>query len=231
MVRVSIVLTPIRISTITVSILGARSAMDVFPFLDTRTKYRSLMVSPSFHCDLDSRRTDGLYLCQYASVLCVVPVVGMMCGNATVIFETRQDPAASRPEVCRPLAVETLRLALMPTIHQTSELGNRSSHSHFCYILQPSFRFSVSVNGITAILGMMTTPAILDPVDARPHVLRRSCGDAVQVAVSFVEQAWTLAMNCFKHLQQEDESIFGGSSGQVVIGAYPRRSAEVIGLG
>ncbi|KAH9970813.1 hypothetical protein BJV74DRAFT_866374 [Russula compacta] len=57
MVHVSIVLTPMRVPTIPVSILGARFAMDVFP-----TIYRSLV---------------------YASVRCVVPVMGILCGNAT----------------------------------------------------------------------------------------------------------------------------------------------------
>ncbi|KAH9980465.1 hypothetical protein BJV74DRAFT_856852, partial [Russula compacta] len=60
LVHVSIVLTPMRVSTIPVSISGARFAMDVFP-----TIYRSLV------------------LCQYASVRCVVDVMGMLCENAT----------------------------------------------------------------------------------------------------------------------------------------------------
>jgi len=70
-----------------------------------------------------------------------IPIVGMLCGNAIAgvmvsqsyilkeLDENRDKTetllayGASRLEACRPLAVEALRLALMPTINQMSVMG------------------------------------------------------------------------------------------------------------
>jgi hypothetical protein len=74
-------------------------------------------------------------------------------------------PGASPLEARRPLAIEALRLGLMPTINQMRYVSARSTHT-FPFILPSSCDgfFLASVMGIVAIPGMMVR-AILDGAD------------------------------------------------------------------
>ena len=74
-------------------------------------------------------------------------------------------PGASRLEARRPLAVEALRLALMPTINQMRYVTARSTHTFLLIPPSSCDGFSLaSVMGIVAIPGMMVR-AILDGAD------------------------------------------------------------------
>ncbi|KAH9978439.1 UPF0014-domain-containing protein [Russula vinacea] len=179
-------------STIPVSILGVRFSMSVFPFWTPEQ---------------------------------FIPVVGMLCGNAVVgvlivlssilkELEENSDKTetllafgASRFEACRPLAVESLSLALMPTINQMSVMGLISipgmmtgailggANVDQAARLQMIIMFMISAsNALSCMIVTLFTLYVCvdsehrirsDRIYTRPHPFRRASSSAVRAL--FVE--------------------------------------------
>ncbi|KAF8501786.1 UPF0014-domain-containing protein [Russula emetica] len=177
-------------STIPVSILGVKFAMRVFPFW-TPVQY--------------------------------IPVVGMLCGNAIggvlvsqsfILKELDENHdktetllafGASRFEACRPLAIESLRLALMPTINQMSVMGIISIPGMMTGAilggadvgqaarLQMIIMFMISASSVLAciIVTLFTLHVCVDSeqrirkdrIHKRPHAFRRASSDGIRAVM------------------------------------------------
>jgi len=191
------VLIALLASTIPVSILGLKFAMHIFPFWTPEQ---------------------------------FIPIVGMMCGNAVggvlvlqsfILKELDENHdktetllafGASRFEACRPLAVEALRLALMPIITQMSVIGIISIPGTMTGAIlggadvEPAARlqmiimFMISASSVLAcmIVTLFTLYMCVDSehrirgdrIYTRPHPFRRAGSVVVWAAVSSVRRAW-----------------------------------------
>ncbi|KAI0306206.1 hypothetical protein B0F90DRAFT_1697057 [Multifurca ochricompacta] len=176
----SAVLVAMLAGTIPISILGARFAMDVVPFWTPE---------------------------QY------IPVVGMLCGNAIVgvsvalsyilkeLDENRDKTetllafGASRFEACRPLAVEALRLSLMPTINQMRADVQQAAR------LQMIIMFMIAASsGLSSIITTMFVLSVcVDSehrirkdrirIEVRRYALRRTRSEVMRV-ISGTTASW-----------------------------------------
>ncbi|KAF8498559.1 UPF0014-domain-containing protein [Russula emetica] len=198
-------------STIPVSILGAQFAMRVFPFWTPE---------------------------QY------IPVVGMLCGNAIggvlvsqsfILKELDENHdktetllafGASRFEACRPLAIESLRLALMPTINRMSVMGVISIPGMMTGAilggadvgqaarLQMIIMFMISASSVLAcvIVTLFTLHVCVDSeqrirkdrIHKRPHAFRRASSDGIRAVIGSVRRAWILFTGSVKQLIVND---------------------------
>jgi len=220
------VLVAMMASTIPVSILGVKFAMRVVPFWTPEQ---------------------------------FIPVMGMLCGNAIATImvsqsyvlkeldenrdktETLLAFGASRFEACRPLAVDALRLALMPIVNQMSVIGIISipgmmtgailggANVEQAARLQMIIMFMISASsGLSCIAATLFT--LYECVDSehrirgdriytRPHALHRFTSETVRAVVGTVwaivdsvRRTWDLAV---KRMLREKVVVVGsnGASG------------------
>ncbi|KAI0248908.1 UPF0014-domain-containing protein [Lactifluus subvellereus] len=214
------VLAAMLVSTIPTSILGARFAMGIVPFWRPE---------------------------QY------IPVVGMLCGNAIsgvsvtlgyVLRELDENRdktetllafGASRFEACRPLVVNALRLALMPTINAMSVMGiiaipgmmtgailggadvqqaarlqmiimfMIAASSALSSIIATFFALSVCIDSEHRIRG--------DRIESPPHALYRASSDALQAIVGALRSTWSrLVGKAQQHQVRKDSNTRGTDS-------------------
>ncbi|KAN0132361.1 Uncharacterized protein family (UPF0014) domain containing protein [Lactarius tabidus] len=201
-----IVFVAMLVSTVPMSILGAHFAMSVRPFW----------------------KPD-----QY------IPVIGMLCGNAiagvsvTLSYvlkeldenkdktETYLAFGASRFEACRPLAVDALRLSLMPVINQMSVTGIIAIPGMMSGAIlggadvQQAARLQMIIMFmITASCGLACIVATLlainvcvdsehrirnERIDSRPHALSRTSSAAVGAVGSAIQRTWIRFASIWKH--------------------------------
>jgi len=201
-----IVLFAMLVSTVPISTVGAHFAMGVQPFW-TPAQY--------------------------------IPVIGMLCGNAisgvavtlSYVFkeldenrdktETYLAFGASRFEACRPLAVDALRLSLMPVINQMSVTGIIAIPGMMsgailggADVLQAARLQMVIMFMITASCALACIIATFlalsvcvdgehrirsERIDSRHHSLRRASSAAVGAVVSAVQRAWIRFAGFWKH--------------------------------
>ncbi|KAH9980462.1 hypothetical protein BJV74DRAFT_779476 [Russula compacta] len=214
------VLFAMLVSTVPVSILGAHFAMRVAPFW-TPDQF--------------------------------IPIMGMMCGNAITgvtvsqsyvlkeLDENRDKTetllafGASRFEACRPLAVETLRLALLPTINQMSVIGIIAipgmmtgailggADVQQAARLQMIIVFMISASCVlSCMIATLFTLSVCvdsehrirgDRIDTRPHALQRATGAAVRAVVGAVRGVWIFIVGGVKQILPREEEIVGNSHG------------------
>lgn len=206
------------VSTVPMSIIGARFAMSVRPFW-TPDQYIPVL-----------------------GMLCGNAIAGVSMTLSYVLKELDENRdktetylafGASRFEACRPLVAEGLRLSLMPTINQMSVTGiiaipgmmsgailggadvqqaarlqmiimfMIAASSALACIVATLLALSVCVDGEHRIRG--------ERIDRRPHVLRRTSSGAVGAVASAACRAWTRIASSWKHHRVHDGS--GNGSG------------------
>jgi len=201
---------------------------------------------------------DGIWP-TYLLLVCVwhvVPVVGMLCGNAVVgvlivlssilkELEENHDKTetllafgASRFEACRPLAVESLSLALMPTINQMSVMGLISipgmmtgailggANVNQAARLQMIIMFMISAsNALSCIIMTLFTLYVCvdsqhrirgDRIYTRPHPFRRAGSSAVRAVVGSMRRAWITLSGSVKQLCLEGVVVNNGNDGHSI---------------
>jgi uncharacterized protein (TIGR00245 family) len=206
-----IVFIAMLVSTVPMSILGARFAMGVRPFW-TPDQY--------------------------------IPVIGMLCGNAiagvsvTLSYllkeldenkdktETYLAFGASRFEACRPLAVEALRLSLMPVINQMSVTGIIAIPGMMSGAILGGADVQQAARLQMVIMFMITASCALacivatllalnvcvdaehrirsERIDRRPHALSRTSSAAVGAVASSVQRTWIRFAGIWKHPSGSD---------------------------
>ncbi|KAF8268469.1 UPF0014-domain-containing protein [Lactarius quietus] len=208
-----IVLLAMLCSTVPISVLGARFAMGVHPFW-TPAQY--------------------------------IPVVGMLCGNAiagvsvTLSYvlkeldenrdktETYLAFGASRFEACRPLAIDALRLALMPIVNQMSVTGIISipgmmsgailggADVQQAARLQMVIMFMISAScALACIIVLLLALSVCvdgehrirsERIDRRSHALRRASSDAVGAVAGAAQRSWIRFASIWKYPPVSDGS-------------------------
>jgi len=210
-IQFPIVFIAMLVSTVPMSILGARFAMGVRPFW-TPDQY--------------------------------IPVIGMLCGNAiagvsvTLSYllkeldenkdktETYLAFGASRFEACRPLAVEALRLSLMPVINQMSVTGIIAIPGMMSGAILGGADVQQAARLQMVIMFMITASCALacivatllalnvcvdaehrirsERIDRRPHALSRTSSAAVGAVASSVQRTWIRFAGIWKHPSGSD---------------------------
>ncbi|KAI9507324.1 hypothetical protein F5148DRAFT_981553 [Russula earlei] len=175
-----------------------------------------------------------------------IPVVGMLCGNAIACIavsqrhilkeldenrdktETLLAFGASRFEACRPLAVEGLRMALMPTINQMSVIGIISIPGMMTGAILGGANVQQAARLQMIIMFMITASSALsciistylalsvcvdsehrvrgDCIDTRPLTFRRVCSGIIWAAVGFARRTW----NLLRGLTKREEVMANG---------------------
>jgi len=212
------VLVAMLVSNIPVAILGVHFAMSVVPFWTAEQ---------------------------------FIPVMGMLCGNAitgisvSLVYilreldenrdktETLLVFGASRFEACRPLAVEALRLALLPTINQMSVMGIVAIPGMMTGAilggadvkqaarLQMIIMFMISASSALAciVATLLTLYVCIDSehrirgdrIDTRRQAWLRAGSGTIRAVVRAARRAWILTVGWMKQTLREEVTLGNGT--------------------
>jgi len=203
------------VSTVPVSILGARFSIDVVPFW-----------APEQYLPVVGMLCGNAITGIFVSLDYILKELSEI-GNSTEIL-----PGTSLPETYRPLVAEALRRALVPTINQMSAMGIVTIPGMMMRAildgtdveqaarLQMIIMFMIYVsNALSCIVATHLVLMVcvdserricLDHIDARPHWLCRAFSSTIEAVIGIAGRTGIFAISCIKQLVRQERISNGG---------------------